>query len=243
MDISIVIPVYNERGKIAGDVAAAADFLRRRSLDGEILVVDDGSRDGTAEEAGRAGSGSGCGAAVRVLATPHRGKGHAVRTGIAAARGGVIGFIDSGLCVPYDDLMAGIDWIRSGECDIAHGSRKLRTSDIRRPQNWRRRFASWGFRRTAVRAFHLPRHLTDTQVGCKLYRREAAHELYARCRSDGFAFDLEVILLAVRAGYRIREFPVCWTSDPDSRLSFSRTPARLLLDLIILKKRFWRRIY
>ena len=237
MDLSIVIPVYNEREKIAKDVAAASDFFRRRGLDGEILVVDDGSWDGTASEARRGGRDSG--ATVRVLRTPHKGKGHAVRTGIAAAWGGVIGFIDSGLCVPYDDLMTGIDWIRSGGCDIAHGSRKLKTSDIRRPQNWRRRSASWGFRRMVLHAFDLPRHLTDTQVGCKLYRREVAHALYAMCRSNGFAFDVEVILLAARAGYTIREFPICWTSDPDSRLSFSRTPVRLLLDLMILKRRFW----
>jgi dolichyl-phosphate beta-glucosyltransferase len=236
MDLSIVIPVYNERAKIARDIAAASEFLRRRRMDGEIIIVDDGSRDDTDREAERAGKDSG--ATVRILRTPHKGKGHAVRTGIAAARGGVIGFVDSGLCVPYGDLMTGIEWIRKRGCDIAHGSRRLAASDIRRPQNLRRRFASWAFRKMVRMVFRLPRHLTDTQVGCKLYRRDVAHELYAQCRLDGFAFDVEVILLAVRAGYQIREFSICWTSDPDSRLYFSRTPVRLLRDLMSLKRRF-----
>jgi dolichyl-phosphate beta-glucosyltransferase len=237
MDLSIVIPVYNERDKIAEDIAAARDFLVRRGMDGEIVVVDDGSWDDTDRQAAAAGKSPG--PAVRVLRTPHKGKGHAVRTGVAAAWGNVIGFVDSGLCVPYGDLMTGIDWIRKGKCDIAHGSRRLAESDILRPQNIRRRLASWAFRRTVSMAFNLPRHLTDTQVGCKLYRRDVAHELYTQCRLDGFAFDVEIILLAKKRGYGIREFPICWTSDPDSRLSFSRTPGRLLLDLMILKKRFW----
>jgi dolichyl-phosphate beta-glucosyltransferase len=140
--------------------------------------------------------------------------------------------------VPYDDLAPAVQWILGGECDIAHGSRRLAASDIRRPQNRRRRFASWAFRKMLAGTFDLPRHLTDTQIGCKLYRREIAHELYARCRLDGFGFDVEVILLAVRAGYRIREFPVHWTSDPDSRLSLAGTPLKLMLDLMTLKKRF-----
>jgi glycosyltransferase involved in cell wall biosynthesis len=235
MDLSIVIPVYNEREKIETDVTAAAEFFRRRGLDGEILVVDDGSWDGTAREAERAGASSGV--TIRVMRTPHRGKGHAVRTGIAAAWGRVVGFVDSGLCVPYDDLLPGIGWIRSGECDIAHGSRKLESSTIHRPQGWRRRAASWIFRRMVLHAFDLPRHLTDTQVGCKLYRREVGHELYAECLSDGFVFDVEVIVFASRAGYRIREFPIHWTSDPDSRLSLTRVPRGLLRELNALKRR------
>jgi glycosyltransferase involved in cell wall biosynthesis len=237
MDLSVVIPVYNERDKIAEDISAAREFLRGRGMDGEVVVVDDGSWDDTARLAEAAGKNPG--PAVRVLRTPHKGKGHAVRTGMAAAWGNVIGFVDSGMCVPYGDLMPGIEWIRKGKCDIAHGSRRLAESDIRRPQNLRRRFASWAFRRTVSTVFNLPGHLTDTQVGCKLYRRDIAHELYAQCRLDGFAFDLEIILLAKKLGYVIREFPICWSSDPDSRLSFSRTPGRLLLDLMSLKKRFW----
>jgi dolichyl-phosphate beta-glucosyltransferase len=237
MDLSIVIPVYNERDKIAQDISAAREFLIGRGMEGEIVVVDDGSWDDTHRMAESAGKNPG--PAVRVLRTPHRGKGHAVRTGFAAAWGGVIGFVDSGLCVPYADLMTGIEWIRKGKCDIAHGSRRLAESDIRRPQNRRRRFASWAFRGTVSMAFNLPRDLTDTQVGCKLYRRDVAHELYALCRLDGFAFDVEIIMLAKKRGYTIREFPICWTSDPDSRLSFSRTPGKLLWDLMLLKKRFW----
>jgi glycosyltransferase involved in cell wall biosynthesis len=233
MDLSIVIPVFNEQRKIERDLAAASGFLARRRLSGEIIVSDDGSADGTAdaaEEFGRAEGGP-----VVVLRNPHRGKGAAVRAGMTASTGAIALFLDSGLCVPYEDLDAGLAMIRSGECDIAHGSRRHAASRILRPQARSRRAASRAFRWAAAAFLGIPRNLTDTQVGCKIYRGAVARELYGACRTEGFAFDLEIILRAKAAGHAIGEFPIRWTSDPDSRLSFSRTPWGLIRDMWRLK--------
>ncbi|MDM7924821.1 MAG: glycosyltransferase [bacterium] len=220
-DLSIIIPVWNERRKIGRDVEAAAVFFRSRKIKGELIVSDDGSRDGTAEAAEAAGKAHRV--PLKVLRLPHRGKGHAVRRGMLASSGRVAGFLDSGLCVPYEDIWTGIRWIQSGRCDIAHGSRRHAESVIVRPGNRTRRFASDCFRRVASGLFRVPDGLTDTQVGCKFYRGETGRGLYAACGSDGFLFDLEVLVLARKAGCRVMEFPVHWTSDPDSRLFLIRS--------------------
>jgi dolichyl-phosphate beta-glucosyltransferase len=235
VDLSIVIPVWNERAKISRDVAAAADFFRRRRTSGELIVSDDGSTDGTADEAERAGRISRV--PVRMIRLPHRGKGSAVRSGVLASVGRVVGFMDSGLCIPFEDAGTGIEWILTGKCEIAHGSRRLAESVIVRPGKRIRRLTSGCFRAVAGRLFDLPPGLTDTQAGCKFYKAEAARALYAACRSDGFAFDLEILALARRAGFRVKEFPVHWTSDPDSRLSLIRSMPGLTAESLLL---LWR---
>jgi dolichyl-phosphate beta-glucosyltransferase len=216
-DLSIVIPVWNERRKIGRDVEAAAAFFRIRGMKGELIVSDDGSSDGTADAAERAGSAARV--RMRVLRLPHRGKGSAVRAGMLASSGSVAGFMDSGLCIPFEDTAAGIGWIRSGKCDIAHGSRRLPESVIVHPGKGSRRFASACFRAAVGRLFELPPGLSDTQAGCKFYRGDIGRALYAACRSDGFMFDLEILAIARHRDFRVKEFPVHWTSDPDSRLS------------------------
>ncbi|MBN2202510.1 glycosyltransferase [bacterium] len=235
MDLSIIIPVWNERGKIARDAAAAAAFFRNRGIKGELIVSDDGSTDGTADAAERAGWSAGV--QVKILRLPHRGKGHAVRRGMLASSGRVAGFLDSGLCIPYEDVWAGIRLILSGQCEIAHGSRRHANSVILRPGKWTRRIASDCFRRAASGLFRIPDGLTDTQAGCKFYSGDIARALYAACRSDGFLFDLEVIVLARKTGHRILEFPVHWTSDPDSRLSIVRSLPNLVSESIALMRK------
>jgi dolichyl-phosphate beta-glucosyltransferase len=226
MDLSIVIPALNEEEKIAADVEAAAAFLRSHDLLGEIVVVDDGSGDGTAARA--EGARAGEGVSLRVIRhEENHGKGCAVRTGMGASRGSYVLFADSGLCVSFEDARRGLAMLRSGVCDIAHGSRFLPGSRITRRRGPYRRLVSWTFR-LALSLLGHARGLTDPQCGFKLYRGEVARELYGRCVCDGYVFDLEVILRARRAGYRIEEFPVEWRTDPDSRLH----PARALPGLI-----------
>ena len=222
MDLSIVIPAYNEAHKIARDISAAGEFLKRHGISGEIIIADDGSPDGTAEAARKTAAPDGV--EVKVLALEHRGKGWAVREGMKATRGEVTMFADSGVCVPFDDALAMMEGIRSGECEIAHGSRKMKGAVIDRSQTMYRRVLSWGFRRAVLMYMNLPGHLTDTQCGFKVYRGDVARELYGACRTDGFMFDLEILMRARKRGYRVMEFPVHWACDPDSRLR----PAKIL---------------
>jgi dolichyl-phosphate beta-glucosyltransferase len=235
MDLSIIIPTFREADKIGHDVEAAAAFLAKSGLRGEIIVVDDGSDDATRENA--LASAFPPGVERRVIRyEPHRGKGYAVRTGMKESRGQYVLFADSGLCVPFDNVQRGIELIRSGACEIAHGSRRLPDSLVRRPQRLYRRLVGRLFQ-WIVHAFaDVPKELTDTQCGFKVYRGDLARRLYGECTCDGFMFDMEVLLRGLRQGYRIREFPIEWRCDWDSRLRPARGALRTLAELAAIKQ-------
>ena len=235
MDLSIVIPAYEESKKIGADVEAAAMFLGTNHLTGEIIVVDDGSKDGTGEVAKNTQIPPGI--HLKVVRLLHnRGKGYAIRTGIKQSTGEYVMFADSGGCVPYGNVLQGLNMLKNGDCDIAHGSRKLRESNIEKPQNWHRRIYSRIFRWLMIYAMKIPSDFTDTQCGFKIYRGDVARKLYGQCITDGFMFDVEIVMRAQKAGYRIKEFPVDWTCDCDSRISLIHTSRRVLLELITIKR-------
>jgi dolichyl-phosphate beta-glucosyltransferase len=220
VDLSIVIPVYEESKKIAMDVRQAVEFLVSHHMTGQVIVVDDGSHDGTADVARGALPNSPEGASVEVIChSQNRGKGRAVRTGVQHALGDFVMFADSGSCVPYEEALRGLELIRSGECDIAHGSRKMGGCRIEHRQPFHRRVCGNLFRWFVKRIMGIPMELTDTQCGFKIYRGDVARRLYGQAVTDGSAFDVEIILRAREAGYRIREFPLRWSCDPDSRHS------------------------
>jgi dolichyl-phosphate beta-glucosyltransferase len=228
VDVSIVIPAYKEAGKIARDIAAADAFLRSRPSGGEILLVDDGSPDATAAVARELQAQY---STLRVVSyARNRGKGHAIAQGVLQARCAAILFADAGLCVPYDIATIGIAMLELDMCDIAHGSRRMRGS-VLRAQPVYRRLGSYAYKLVVHAAMGVPRYISDTQCGFKLYRREAARELYADLLTDGFMFDVEIILRALRRGYRILEFPVLWSNDADTRFDPVKGTVRNLREL------------
>jgi dolichyl-phosphate beta-glucosyltransferase len=241
MYLSIVIPAFEESGKIAFDISAAAIFLQGNNFKGEIIVVDDGSSDQTAGAARQTPVPAAklpSTVTLKVLSyRPHRGKGYAVRTGIKASTGKYVMFADSGCCIPYGNILEGLFMIKNGTCDIAHGSRKLLESDIQKSQSLPRRICSRFFKWFIDRILTLPPNITDSQCGFKIYRGDVARDIYNRCISDGFMFDVEIILRAQKMGCRIKEFPVEWTCDLDSRLSLTRAAWPILRELITLKRR------
>lgn len=235
MDISIVIPVFEESKKISQDIHAASRFLKKHLLSGEIIIVDDGSRDDTANAAKSVAIHAEIPLQV-IRYHVHRGKGYAVCTGIKRSKGDFVMFIDSGLCVPYDNVLQGLRMLKDDTCDIAHGSRNLPESKILKPHVWSRRITSWIFRKLLYFWLNIPTELTDTQCGLKIYRGDVARTLYRQCITNGFMFDVEIILRAFRQDFRIKEFPVDWTADHDSRLSQMRTLLQIWAELMKIKR-------
>ncbi len=233
MDLSIVIPAYEESNKIGRDIIAAAEFLMDQKLEGEIIVVDDGSKDSTSEIARKTPIPSGVKLKV-IRYEKHHGKGFAVRTGMQASKGKYAMFADSGLCTPYHFTLCGLNLIQSEQCEIAHGSRKLPESKIVVPQPLKRRISARLFRLIIVYLMKVNSQLTDTQCGFKIYLGDVARSLYGEAFIDGFMFDIEIIVRAKKEGFRIKEFPIEWKADPDSRLSLPKIPLELIRELWII---------
>ncbi len=237
MELSIVIPAYEESKKITRDVEAATAFLQDNHFTGQIIVVDDGSKDNTTEVARNAVTNPSAGIELKVERyNHHRGKGYAVRRGIEQTSGKYVMFADSGCCVPYGDTLRGLELIKSGACDIAHGSRKMRGCHIEKAQSLYRRICSKMFHWFAIHDMKIPAEFTDTQCGFKIYRGDVARHLYGECITDGFTFDIEIIMRAQKEGYHIKEFPIDWTCDPDSRLSPTRSSWRVLSELLNIRR-------
>ena len=213
MDLTILIPAFDERTRIVGTVDGVLAFLARRAWEHEIIVIDDGSGDGTAEAVEAAMPQR---PGLRSLrAAGNRGKGAAVRLGLSAARGRVVGYVDAD---DKTDVAALDDVFRALEsgADMAIGDRTLPESDILVPRRPYREWGSGWFRRLMGGWLGLG-GFPDTQCGFKFFRAEVMRRLFDAAKIDGYMFDVEILLLATRAGYSIARIPVRWRDDPDSR--------------------------
>ena len=126
--------------------------------------------------------------------------------------------------------------MQSGTCDIAHASRRRPGSVIRHDAGLKRNILSFAFRTIIPKIMGIRSLLTDSQCGFKMYRGPIARELYSACRSDGFMFDIEIILRAEKKGYTIKEFPVEWTADHDTRIRIGHTAGRMIGELLAIKR-------
>ena len=221
--LSIVIPCFNEARKIETDIRAALDYFRSRPYSFELILVDDGSSDGTAAILEKAAG------ARAVCYQPNRGKGCAVRTGMLQARGRYRLFADAGLCVPFSEVEQGLALLEAG-ADVAIGSRKLAGSQVVEKQAGYRRIGSSVFG-LLVRNWMGLRY-ADTQCGFKLFRAQAAERLFSAARIDGFMFDAETLINARKFGLTVKEFPVEWRADPDTRYKPFSGSIRNLLELV-----------
>jgi len=237
MDLSIIIPVYEEKQKIGTDIKSAEELIRNHFTSGEIVVVDDGSRDGTIDVIRQTNVQPPV-VMTGLAYSDHRGKGFAVRTGIAHSRGHYVIFADSGSCIPYENSLRGLALIRNHKCDIAHGSRRLPESHIVHPHRFLRRLTAILFHYSINISMGIPSTLTDTQCGFKVYKGDIARNIYKDCMTDGFMFDIEIIMRALKQGYRIKEFPVEWTADIDSRLKLLKIPLAMIKELSSIKRLF-----
>jgi dolichyl-phosphate beta-glucosyltransferase len=208
-ELSVVIPAYNEALRLPRTLERVGAFLAGSSH--EIVVVDDGSSDGTAELARAAG-----GAALNVVRNErNRGKGYSVRRGMLLARGAVRLMTDADLSTPIEELPRLLARAREGY-DVVIGSRALPEAQIEVRQSRYRENAGRAFN-LLVRGLLLP-DLHDTQCGFKLFSGSAATAVFEAARLDGFSFDVEALVIARRLGHRIAEVPVTWRNDAATRV-------------------------
>jgi dolichyl-phosphate beta-glucosyltransferase len=232
ISLSIVIPAYNEEKRLPGSLDAILEFVGGRYESVEVIVVDDGSRDGTADCVREYAASH---HAVRLLQNPgNRGKGYAVRRGMLQAKGEWILSTDADLSSPITEIDRLFSAVSSAGAEVAIGSRALDRSLVGVHQPASREYAGRVF--NFVMRLITGLKFQDTQCGFKLYRGALARELYSRCQTDGFLFDLEIILRAKKAGARIAEFPVTWSCDPDSRLRPGRTAIRTIVEMRGIKR-------
>ena len=232
--VSIVIPAYNEAARLGRTLADMVSSLRAYGAV-ELIVVDDGSTDGTAEIAERYLEAHGRGLIWQVLRLPsNRGKGYAVRQGLLAARAPVALFSDADLSTPITDLPKLVEPITRGECDIAFGSRALDRSLIETPQPIHRDRAGRLFNLALRLATGLP--FLDTQCGFKAFRMSVCRSILESAIVDRFGFDVELLFVAYRAGLRMQEIPVRWRHYEGSKVRMSRDGPRMLADIVTVRR-------
>ena len=230
---SVVIPAFNEASRIGQTVRATLDYLQEVNPKNELIVVNDGSTDATATMAREVLSGAKI--AARLLENfPNRGKGAAVRTGLLAAQEAIGLFFDADLSTPLEETPKVIEPIAAGKFDIAFGSRSLDRSLIGHHQPWRREQGGRVFNLLVRVATGLP--FWDTQCGFKAFRLDVCRPILEAARIDGFAFDVELLYLAQRAGLRLREIPVRWNHHEGSKVQFLQDSLRMLREVVALRR-------
>ncbi|HVM60096.1 MAG TPA: dolichyl-phosphate beta-glucosyltransferase [Verrucomicrobiae bacterium] len=226
--LSVVIPAYNEEERLRRHVPGMVDFLQSKKRPFEIVVVNDGSRDRTAETAREL---------ARVYPTlrlidlnPNRGKGGAVKAGMLDARGEYILFTDADQSTPLSEVDKLLAKMETDGYDMAIGSRSMPGARIEQPQVWYRALAGklfgLGTRLFCIRGFH------DTQCGFKAMKRDVAQKVFPQVTSDTAIFDIEMLVVATRERFRIAEVAVKWVHDPDTRIPYNfRRAVKIWMEL------------
>ncbi|MBI1922567.1 MAG: glycosyltransferase family 2 protein [Geobacter sp.] len=225
--ISVIIAAYNEENRIKSSLHKIDRYLSEGGSDYEIIVVDDGSSDKTAQLVSEMGADI---ANLRLVRyETNMGKGHALRTGVLASRGDYVLLSDADLSTPIEEMSRLLQLVSHDRCDITIGSRALAMSRIIRKQPWWRRGMGKIFNRI-VRLVIMD-DFRDTQCGFKLFTGNAARELFGAARINRFAFDVEILALARKQGYRIAEVPVRWKNAPGSKVNPVFDSLQMLYDL------------
>ena len=228
VDLSVVVPAYEAERKIGPCLEIVGTYLADAGIRAEIVVVDDGSRDGTAAVAAAAARDI---PGVRLLRnTRNRGKGYSVRRGVLSAVGPLILFTDDDLSAPIEEFEKLARTVEAG-CDCAFGSRAAAGAELVRHQPLIREQLGRVGNRLVQEICPTLKGFRDTQCGFKLYRREAAHHVFPFQTIDRWGFDFEILHLLRRGGYRVVEVPVRWSHVGESRLrgaDYARTLGELV---------------
>lgn len=232
MELSVVIPAYNEEGRLEKSLSQLSDYLSGQYKEYEIIVVDDGSLDGTRsiveKSAGRIPN-------LKVISnSKNMGKGYSVKKGVLASSGDIILFSDADLSTPIDQVAKLERVIREEGYDIAIGSRAAGDSVILKRQNILREYMGKIF--NMLVHLILMKGIRDTQCGFKLFKRDIALDIFSIQKIDGFSFDAEILYIAKKRGYRIKSVPIIWSNSPNSRVKLLFSSLDMFFDLIRIRR-------
>jgi dolichyl-phosphate beta-glucosyltransferase len=231
--LSVVIPAYNESARLPETLNKISAHLSTKDWTWEVIVSDDGSTDGTADLVERDFP------ACRLLKAPcNRGKGAVVRSGMLAARGDYRLFTDADLSTPIEEIDAMLETMQRGGYDAVIASRAMPESHLEVRQPWWREWSGRLFN-MIVRPLSGLRFF-DTQCGFKLFEARAAQALFSLQKSDGWAFDVEILMLARSFRFRVREVGVRWINNEASKVQLLTAAPRMLRDVIAFRWRFRR---
>lgn len=228
-DLTIVVPAFNEEKRLPATLDGLAAYLDSWGVDYRVLVVDDGSRDGTAQLTQR------CGPRFSTISQVNSGKGAAVRNGVLHATGRVVAFTDADLPYDLDGLRVAYQLIMANQCEIVFGARDLKDSTVLAHQRILRTLAHHVF--SGMMRLLVSRKVSDTQCGLKIFSRRAAFEIFSRTTIDGFAFDAEVVFLASCLAIPFRRIPVTLINEYASTISLTRHALPMVWDVMKMR---WR---
>jgi glycosyltransferase involved in cell wall biosynthesis len=227
---SIVIPAYNESARIPATLQSVVDCIRQRGWSAEVVVVNDGSSDSTADVVRAFAAAN---PEVRLLENPgNRGKGYSVRSGMLQAHGEVVLFSDADLSAPIEEADGLFAAIAAG-ADIAIGSRWLETKRQTIRQPFYRQFFGRCF--NGVTRFVMGLKFADTQCGFKAFTRAAAQTVFQLQTIERWGFDPEILFIALKRGYRIQEVAVSWAHDERTRMSYLKDGIKMLQEIAIVR--------
>ncbi len=227
---SIVIPAYNERARIPATLEAVVACIRQQQWDAEVIVVNDGSTDSTAQFVRDFAVSH---PEVRLLENPgNHGKGYSVRNGVLNALGEIVLFTDSDLSAPIDEAGRLFAAIQSG-ADIAIGSRWLESGRQTHRQPLYRQFFGRCFNLVTRMVMNLP--FVDTQCGFKAFTRNAAQTVFQLQSIERWGFDPEILFIALKRGFTVKEVAVSWAHDERSRISYLKDGLQMLKELMIIR--------
>ena len=233
--LAIVIPAFNEAARLGESLRTIFEYLNKFAPKSEVIVVDDGSSDGTADVAEKSFSQAGSVAARAIRGETNRGKGWVVRTGLLAARAPIALFSDADLSTPITETPKLVEPIESGHFDLTFGSRALDRSLIGVHQPWRREQGGRVFNLIVRLATGLP--FWDTQCGFKAFRMNVCRPIIEAATIDRFGFDVELIYLAYLAELSLREIPVRWDHNEGSKVEVARDSWRMFNEVRLIRAR------
>lgn len=233
-EISIVIPAYNESERLGAPLKTILDFVSSSNLSAELIVVDDGSSDDTAQVAENAFAAVPDVAARVIRYEKNKGKGFAVKTGLMATRGDVALFTDADLSTPIDEMHKLVSPIQKGRFDVAFGSRAIDRTLIGTHQPWRREQGGRVMNYIIKTMSGLPFY--DTQCGFKAFNMSKFRPLLDVMKIDRFGFDVEFLFVANHHKLRLNEIPVRWNDVAGSKVSVLRDTRRMMSELMQIRR-------